>query len=221
MFNFIESIGGYAHFSTILLLLIPLYLLYKFGSSSFLNKLILVLLLFNIISYYGLLLFNDSFDFRVHLPLHLCYFTEIIILMSYILDTRFFYPWIFLNSLGGGISGFLNSIMVDESVPVEYLHHYLSHFNLLLFTIIFLKSKHVISIKELINSIYFNAIIFTFALFFNLKFNSNYWFTMYKPSGDNLSVLFPSWPYYLILFILIGLTSYAVSYQLVKEKSHG
>ena len=43
---------------------------------------------------------------------------------------------------------------------------------------------------------------------------------MYKPSGDNLSVLFPSWPYYLILFILIGLTSYAVSYQLVKEKNH-
>ena len=52
MFNFIESIGGYAHFSTILLLLIPLYLLYKFGSSLFLNRLILVLLLFNFLILY-------------------------------------------------------------------------------------------------------------------------------------------------------------------------
>ena len=219
MTDFINVLGGKSHLLTLVILFVHLSFLIKYANVIFLEKLLKLLLSFNIVSYFSILLLTDTFNFKVHLPIHLCYITEIFIIISYIFNIKHFYPWIALNSLGGGISGFLNSIMVEDSVPIEYVHHYLSHFNLLLFVVIFYKSKFIISKNDLIKSIILNLLIFSFALSFNQFFKSNYWFTRSKPPGNNLSFFFPQWPYYLLIFIFIGLVSYIITYYLIKRNT--
>ena len=119
-----------------------------------------------------------------------------------------------LNSLGGGITGFTNSNLLADSMLIEYTHLYLSHFNLLVFAIIVYKDKLVISNKNYIQSIALNGLLFIFILFFNANFNSNYWFTQYKPPGINLTNLLPAWPYYLLVLIMIGFISYYLTFKL-------
>ena len=108
-----------------------------------------ILIIFNCFIFYGSLILMDAFDFKVHLPLHLCYLTEIFILLSLIFKTKFLYPWLVLNSLGGGITEFTNSNLPIESLIIENIHLHLSHFNLLLFVLILYKMKFSISKKIL------------------------------------------------------------------------
>ena len=188
------------------------------GTSKKLNSLLYFLLLLNFLSYNGVLLATGTYDFREHLPLHLCYATELGILLSLVLKTKILYPWLVLNALGGGITGFTNSNLIDGSHLVEYTHLYLSHFNLLLFSVIAFKDKIVISSSAFIKSIILNAFIFSVSVVFNVLFKSNYWFTSRRPDGVNLTNLLPDWPYYLLGLIAIGLASYFITFKLFSRK---
>ncbi len=185
-------------------------------NTKILNKILFFSLIINFISYYLVLMINNSFDFRTHLPIHLCYITELGILISFILKNKTFYPVLALNSLGGGISGLTNSNLVVSSYWIEFFHLYLSHTNLIFFFIILYKEKFTINKKMFSISILINALIFCFAFVFNKMFGSNYWFTASKPEGKNLTLLFSDWPDYLIGLIVIGLFSYLVTYMILK-----
>ncbi|MAZ68669.1 MAG: hypothetical protein CMG49_04815 [Candidatus Marinimicrobia bacterium] len=186
-------------------------------NTKILNKILFFSLIINFISYYLVLMINNSFDFRTHLPIHLCYITELGILISFILKNKTFYPVLALNSLGGGISGLTNSNLVVSSYWIEFFHLYLSHTNLIFFFIILYKEKFTINKKMFSISILINALIFCFAFVFNKMFGSNYWFTASKPEGKNLTLLFSDWPDYLIGLIVIGLFSYLVTYMILKK----
>ena len=186
-------------------------------NTKILNKILFFSLIINFISYYLVLIINNSFDFRTHLPIHLCYITELGILISFILKNKTFYPVLALNSLGGGISGLTNSNLVVSSYWIEFFHLYLSHANLIFFFIILYKEKFTINKKMFSISILINALIFCFAFVFNKMFGSNYWFTASKPEGKNLTLLFSDWPDYLIGLIVIGLFSYLVTYMILKK----
>ena len=124
------------------------------------------------------------------------------------------YPWIVLNGLGGGITGFTNSNLPPDSLLIENIHLHLSHFNLLLFTLIAFKMKLIITTSSFLKSILLNLFIFSFVIWFNIEFGSNYWFTMSRPPGTNLALLFSDWPYYLYGLIIIGIISYCLTFKL-------
>ena len=186
-------------------------------NTKILNKILFYSLIINFTSYYLVLIINSSFDFRTHLPIHLCYITELGILISFILKNKTFYPVLALNSLGGGISGLTNSNLVVSSYWIEFFHLYLSHANLIFFFIILYKEKFTINKKMFSISILINGLIFCFAFVFNKIFGSNYWFTASKPEGKNLTLLFSDWPDYLIGLIVIGLFSYFATYIILKK----
>ena len=74
-------------------------------------------------------------------------------MVTYFFNSKLLISWIILNGLGGGITGFTNSNL-DLNVPIiEYIHLYLSHFNLLLFSIIMIKKKFTITKINFIKSI--------------------------------------------------------------------
>ena len=52
----------------------------------------------------------------------------------------------------------------------------------------------------------------------NAMIGSNYMFTRYRPSGMNLSILMPSWPYYFFIIIAIGLVFCALLYLIGKDR---
>ena len=220
MISYIQEFLVYNHFVVSAILTLLLFFLYlRMKDIDTMFTFIKWTLTINFLSFYGFLLFLDQFNYQNHLPLHLCYLTELGIFLSLIFKTNIFYPWLVLNGLGGGITGFINSNLPDNSLMIENIHLHLSHFNLLFFTMIVFKLKLVISKSSFVKSLFFNAGIFTFIVFFNIIFDSNYWFTMNKPHGKNLAILFPDWPFYLIGLIVIGLTSYYLTFKLFSKKT--
>ena len=220
MISYIQGFFVYNHFVVSIILTFLLLLFYfRMKDIDTMFTFIKWTLTINFLSFYGFLLFLDQFNYQIHLPLHLCYLTELGIFLSLIFKTNIFYPWLVLNGLGGGITGFINSNLPDNSLMIENIHLHLSHFNLLFFTMIAFKLKLVISKSSFVKSLFFNAGIFTFIVFFNIIFDSNYWFTMNKPPGKNLAILFPDWPFYLFGLIIIGLTSYYLTFKLFSKKT--
>ena len=215
MTSSVDTTFNYNH--PLISIILAIYLCFLYFNMKNLNRMlsiVKILIIFNCFVFYGSLLYIDAFDFKVHLPLHLCYLTEIFILLSLIFKTKFLYPWLVLNGLGGGITGFTNSNLPIESLLIENIHLHLSHFNLLLFVLILYKMNFSISKKDFYRSIIFNAIIFSLVVWFNIVFQSNYWFTASRPPGTNLALLFPDWPYYLYGLIIIGLSSYLLTFRL-------
>tara|TARA_Y100000996_G_scaffold170160_1_gene132247 strand:+ start:1210 stop:1878 length:669 start_codon:yes stop_codon:yes gene_type:complete len=212
MYSFIDKLVGFNHFFIVSILMVPVLFFLFYRNLNHLSILLFFLISFNLLSFYSYLYLSDSFDPKVHLPLHLCYITEFAILLNLFLKNQFLLPWLFLNSVLGGIVGFVNSNLTSNSLDIEYVHYYLSHFNLILFSIIFFKSYVKISFLDLVRSIYFNATLLFSVFCFNYYFQSNYWFTFSKPIGTNLSIFFPQWPYYLFFLIFLGLLSYSLTF---------
>jgi uncharacterized membrane protein YwaF len=210
----------YNHFFISSILVCILFLFhYKINSNRILYQILTYLLFINFLSFNIYLVSTGTFDYKIHLPIHLCYLTELGILIAIIFKNTSYYPWLALNSLGGGITGLTNSNLLPESMIIEYIHLYLSHFNLLLFFIIIYKSKLKISTANYYKSIGFNALIFSAVYLINIFLSSNYWFTRHKPPGSNLTNLVPEWPYYLLCLITIGFISYYLTFNyLLKSK---
>ena len=182
--------------------------------SHTIKNILILLLISNFLLFYGTLFIFNSFNYKIHLPLHLCYLTEFLILLSILFRNKLLYPWLLLNSILGGTIGMINTNLTTSSLAIEVLHYYLSHFNLLLFAILIFKTNFYLTKSKLVRSIVLNAMAFISIIFFNFRFNTNYWFTVKKPEGLNLSFIFPEWPYYLLVLIAIGLSFYIFSYSL-------
>ncbi len=200
-----------------ILLIIISVILFLVKKTTTLYKILFFSLLINFLSFYLTLISNNLFDFTIHLPIHLCYFTELGILISLIFKNKKFYPILALNSLGGGISGLTNSNLVLNSYWIEFSHLYLSHINLIFFFIIVYKERFTINKKMFSTSILINGSVFFFSAIFNKIFGSNYWFTVSRPEGKNLTLLFSDWPDYLIGLIIIGLFSYYATFIILKK----
>ncbi len=201
------------------LLSFVLFFLYKISyDTRKLNKLLKVLLLFNFSLFYSYLFITSTFNYKIHLPLHLCYLTELAILFLLFFKKQFFYPLMLLNSLGGGVTGFLNSNLTHDDMLIEHIHLYLSHFNLLLFSLILFKERFSLSKIDVINSMTLNGLIMIVIIWVNEGLNSNYWFTKSKPPGINLTNILPE-SIYLVVLIAIGIISYILTYKLYQKNN--
>ena len=142
-----------------LLILLLVFFNFQFKNTKILNKILKLLLIINFLTFNIYLIYDRSFDFNIHLPLHLCYLTEWGIFLSIVFKNKYFYPLLALNALGGGITGFTNSNLTNDSLIIEHVHLYLSHFNLLLFSMIVYKDNLIITKTDLIKSIFYSLII--------------------------------------------------------------
>ncbi len=205
------------HIIIIIALNCILFYLYYLRSRT-IKKILILLLISNFLLFYGTLFIFNSFNYKTHLPLHLCYLTESLIFLSILFSNKLLYPWLLLNSMLGGTIGMINTNLTTNSLTIEVVHYYLSHFNLLLFTILIFKTNFYLTKIKLFRSIAINTIAFVFIIFFNFRYNTNYWFTVKKPAGLNLSFIFPEWPYYLLVLIAIGLSFYILTYSLLLKR---
>ena len=207
------------HFLITLSLSAVLFLLIRLVKTINLLTVLKFLLAYNFLSYFFILNFEGIFNPKDHLPLHLCYLTEFLILISFITKSNRLYPLLILNSFGGGITGFTNLNLDVNSHLIEFHHFYLSHFNILFFSLIQYKNRYILNRIELIKAYFFNATIFASIILLNIFFNTNYWFTNYKPVGKNLTIFLPEWPYYLIILIMIGIISYFITFKLFSKNN--
>ena len=160
MIVLLENILRNHIFICIFLAIILAAIFFIVKDTKHLNSILFISLVSNFLSFNYILINTNNFDFSIHLPLHLCYLTEAIILCTYFFNLKFLLSWLILNSLGGGITGFTNSNLDQDVHIIEYIHLYLSHFNLLLFSIIMFKKKFIIQKIDLYKSIIFKCINF-------------------------------------------------------------
>ena len=209
----------FTHYLISFSLTIILYFIFlKNKNADVLYNTLFLLIGLNLFSFNTYLILTEKFNPTIHLPLHLCYLTQIGIFISMIFNNKSFYSWLLLNSFGGGLTGFLNSNLTSKAMFIEHFYLHLSHFNLLFFALILYKKNYIITKVGFIKSIFLNALIFVFIIYYNLFFESNYWFTQQRPPGINLTGILPAWPYYLIALILIGISSYYLTYKIFSRK---
>ena len=220
MSNLLKNLIIDNHLFISLFLSVIIFILVRSFKTNNLLSLLKILLIYNFTTFYLILNLEGIFNLKSHLPLHLCYLTEIIILISMVLKSNRFYPILILNSFGGGITGFTNLNLDINSHLIEFHHFYLSHFNILFFSIIMYKNRYILNKIELIKAFIINSTIFLVIILFNSFFKTNYWFTHYKPVGKNLTLYLPDWPYYLIILVGIGITSYIVTFKLFSRNNN-
>ena len=206
------------HLTNSFILISLLFLLSYFLRNDILKKILKYSILLNLIIFNCSLFLQSSFDIKNHLPLHLCYLTEIGIFLTFYIKNKNFISWMILNSTFGAIVALINSNLDSNSMIIEQYHFYVSHFNLALYFMITYRVKFQINLSNLLFSIKSNLYVLFSILIINIILNSNYWFTYYKPAGTNITKILPDWPYYFLWLIIFGLISYILTFLLLKNK---
>ena len=211
MFNFIDNYIGLNHLIISSMLIVLLLCLWLLKNKINLKSLIIIIIGFDLIIYNSFIIINKSSDIIDFLPIHLCYLTEVMIFFSLVFKSKNFINLIFLNSIVGGIAGLVNTNLTMNMHYFFYIHHYLAHFTLILYAIY--KSPIIeLNLKILLSCIFRTGAILILVILFNLMFETNYWFTRLKPDGNNLTLIFPESPWYLLILIFLGLFIYFLTY---------
>ena len=218
--NFINNYIGLSHFTIVLILIVLMIGINRLFNKIEFKNIIISLISINVTIFYSYLFISGNFDSTINLPIEMCYITQILIFFYFIFDLHKIKPLLFFNSITGAIAGYLNTNMTANDHFIYHFHHYLAHSILLIFFLYMIHKKYRPTYTEFINSIIMNFAIFFSICIFNQIFATNYWFTMNKPPGTNLTLLFPEHPWYLIIMISIGILVYCITYFSFSNNSH-
>ena len=212
--DFIENYVGLTHFIIVIALMISMIFIYKLFNKINFKNIIISLVIVELVVFYSYLFISGDFSFQEHLPIEMCYLTQISILFYLLFDIKAIKPFLFFNAISGAIAGYLSTNMTANDHFIYHFHHYLAHSTLLIFFLYLLHKKYKPTMEEFFRSIIINYGLLVSIVIFNTFCGTNYWFTQRKPSGANLTLLFPDWPGYLIVMICIGLVVYTGTYIL-------
>ena len=213
----LANIFDFSHLKVTSSLFVFFTVLYHSLSAINIKRVLLVSVLSNCSIFFIALIYLDRFNFNVHLPLHLCYLTEIAIVASLFFNNEKFSSWVLLNCSVGAVVSALNSNLIPNSLVFERIYFYTSHFNLALFVLYCYRTNFNLTFAGLISSIRINTLVLLSVSALNVIIGSNYWFTRFKPSGVNLTNIFPDWPYYLVIMVSLGILLYYLTYIVFKS----
>ena len=188
----------------------------KLNGRILLNKIIPTIIFLNELIFISYLIYTDKFRIQQHLPLEMCYINNILIMIS--LSKNFFHPYFHFSSIFCGLCGILCHNLVSYD-PVIYSHFVVSHVILVLYFVFSYQSYLNLTKKEFKISIYYTTILLLIVFFINKLLGSNYWFMFYKPDGPNLTIIFPEWPFYFIVLLVLGFLTYSTVFIVNKNKS--
>lgn len=154
------------------------------------------------------------------LPLEISYLTSFVIPIYLYKPSIRLQSWLYYIGIWSAAAAFLNTIMTGVEPWYLILRYYGHHGILLYFGISIYIKGYRPTLKDYYKTSY--IMLFTIILIglINTMIGSNYMFTRYKPSGMNLSVLMPSWPYYFFIIIAIGLIFCALLYLIGRDRLH-
>ena len=154
------------------------------------------------------------------LPLEISYLTSFAIPIYLYMPSRILQSWIYYIGIWSAAAAFLNTIMMGAEPWHVLLRYYGHHGTLLYFGISIYISGYKPTLKDYYNTAKIMLLIIFIIGLINMIIGSNYMFTRFKPSGMNLTLLMPEWPYYFIIIISIGLIFCALLYQIGRDRLH-
>ena len=194
------------------IILVPKY----FKNSSDKNK---KLLSYSIIF---LLLVNQVMDFyregfvsgrwQDGLPLHLCDFSTIAIILYFLTQKRDFFVFAFFFGIAGGGMSILTPDTVYGFPYIGYIQSQIGHTMILMgVTYAMVIDNQRPYLNDIPKVFMYATILLLFTYFMNYLLGTNYWFLVEKPVGNNITTLMRPEPFHIIdLYIVALLVCYSM-----------
>jgi hypothetical integral membrane protein (TIGR02206 family) len=158
------------------------------------------------------------------LPLHLCDFSTIAVILYFLTQNRNFFVFAFFFGIAGGGMAILTPDTVYGFPYVGYIQSQIGHTMILMgvsYAMIIDKQRPYL--RDVIKALFYASILLIFTYFMNYILGTNYWFLAEKPIGNNITSFMRPEPFHIIdLYIVAILICYAMylPYYL-RDKSRG
>ena len=179
-----------------------------------------------------LLLVNQSMDFyregilsnrwEEGLPLHLCDFSTMAIILYFFTQKRDFFIFAFFFGIAGGGMSILTPDTIYGFPYVGYIQSQIGHTMILMgVTYAMIIDKHRPYLSDVSKALFYASLLLIFTYFMNYLLDTNYWFLSEKPIGNNITLLMRSEPFHIIdLYIAAIIICYMMYLPyFIKDKS--
>ena len=169
-----------------------------------------------------LLLINQIMDFyregiaigrwQEGLPLHLCDFSTMAIILYFLTKKRDFFVFAFFFGIAGGGMSILTPDTVYGFPYIGYIQSQIGHTMILMgVTYAMIIDKQRPYLIDVPKALFYASILLLFTYFMNYVLGTNYWFLAEKPIGDNITSFMRPEPFHIIdLYIAAIVICYAL-----------
>ena len=179
-----------------------------------------------------LLLINQAMDFyregilsnrwEEGLPLHLCDFSTMAIILYFFTQKRDFFIFAFFFGIAGGGMSILTPDTVYGFPYVGYIQSQIGHTMILMgVTYVMTIDKHRPYLSDVPKALFYASMLLILTYLMNYLLDTNYWFLSEKPIGNNITLLMRSEPFHIIdLYIAAIIICYMMYLPyFIKDKS--
>ena len=169
-----------------------------------------------------LLLVNQAMDFyregiisdrwQDGLPLHLCDFSTMAIILYFLTQKRDFFVFAFFFGIAGGGMSILTPDTVYGFPYVGYIQSQIGHTMILMaVTYAMIIDNQRPYFKDIPKVFMYATMLLLFTYLMNYLLGTNYWFLAEKPVGNNITALMRSEPFHIIdLYVVALLVCYSM-----------
>jgi len=154
-----------------------------------------------------------TWDLKKHLPLHLCRFSNIAILLVMVWRSKWWYEILYFWALGGMLQATITPDLIEDYPHFMYFRFWMAHPAMIL-AIIYAtvvygfrpEPKHIIKAMIGLN------VFLVIAAIANLLLNANYFWICGKPPTASILDMLGPWPYYVFFAEFVALGNFALAY---------
>ena len=169
-----------------------------------------------------LLLINQIMDFyregiaigrwQEGLPLHLCDFSTMAIILYFLTKKRDFFVFAFFFGIAGGGMSILTPDTVYGFPYIGYIQSQIGHTMIIMgVTYAMIIDKQRPYLIDVPKALFYASVLLLFTYFMNYILGTNYWFLAEKPIGDNITSFMRPEPFHIIdLYIAAIVICYAI-----------
>jgi hypothetical integral membrane protein (TIGR02206 family) len=162
-----------------------------------------------VLSIITLLLINQFMDFyregimsgkwQEGLPLHLCDFSTIAVILYFITQNRNFFVFAFFFGIAGGGMSILTPDTIYGFPYIGYIQSQIGHTMILMgVTYAMIIDKQRPFLRDVAKALLYASILLLFTYFMNYLLGTNYWFLAEKPIGNNITSFMRAEPFHII-----------------------
>lgn len=154
-----------------------------------------------------------TWDIKQHLPMHLCRFSNLAILLVMIWRKRWWYELLYFWALGGMLQASITPDLVEDYPHYMYFRFWFAHTGMIL-AIVYATVVYEFrpQFKHLLKAMIGINVFLVAAAIVNLLLDANYFWICGKPPTASILDLLGPWPYYVFFAEFIALANFAVAY---------
>ena len=169
------------------------------------------LVIFNEIAFQINMIFYGIWSIETSLPLEMCYISALLTpFYSMNNQSRAFKNWFFFAGFCGSLFAFINTNLSEFEQIYISIHYFFAHGLVIFIALSIIADGYRPTWNDYYDVIKWTTVLVLIIIIINILLGSNYMFTFEKPKGINFTLLMPGWPFYFLIMLLVGLTSYTL-----------